>query len=30
MKKFSFESLEVWNDVKLLTKDIYIITKSFP
>ncbi|WP_127844994.1 four helix bundle protein [Psychroflexus aestuariivivens] len=30
MKKFSFENLEVWNDVKLLTKDIYIMTKSFP
>lgn len=30
MKKFSFENLEVWKDVKLLTKDIYIITKSFP
>lgn len=30
MKKFSFENLEVWNDVKLLTKDIYIVTNNFP
>lgn len=30
MKKFSFENLEVWKDVKLLTKDIYILTNNFP
>tara|TARA_B100000508_G_scaffold141091_1_gene146341 strand:+ start:78374 stop:78748 length:375 start_codon:yes stop_codon:yes gene_type:complete len=30
MKVFSFESLEVWKEVKLLTKEIYILTKKFP
>ena len=30
MKKFSFENLGVWNEVKLLTKDIYMVTKFFP
>ena len=28
--KFSFESLEVWQNSIALTKDIYIITKQFP
>lgn len=27
---YSFEKLEVWIESKKLTKDIYIITKSFP
>ena len=30
MKRFSFENLVVWNDEKFLTKDVYMITKSFP
>ena len=30
MKVFSFESLEVWKDVKSLTKEIYILTNNFP
>jgi four helix bundle protein len=27
---YSFEKLEVWIESKKLTKDLYIITKSFP
>jgi four helix bundle protein len=30
MKEFSFEKLEVWKEIKTLTKDIYLITKGFP
>ena len=30
MKVFSFESLEVWKDVKSLTKDIYLLSNRFP
>jgi four helix bundle protein len=30
MKVFSFEKLEVWKEVKDLTKEIYITTASFP
>lgn len=30
MKVFSFEKLEVWKDAKVLTKEIYSITRSFP
>ncbi len=29
-REFSFEKLEVWNDVKYFTKEIYILTQSFP
>jgi four helix bundle protein len=27
---FSFEKLEVWQEARLLTKEIYIVTKEFP
>lgn len=27
---YSFEKLEVWNDSRQLTKDVYKVTKSFP
>ncbi|MDX1652440.1 MAG: four helix bundle protein [Brumimicrobium sp.] len=30
MKVFSFEGLEVWKDVKSLTKEIYLLTNNFP
>jgi len=30
MYTFSFERLEVWNKSRLLTKRIYLTTKSFP
>ena len=30
MTQFSFERLEVWQDARVLAKNIYIITKSYP
>lgn len=30
MKEFSFEKLEVWKEVKVFTKEVYLITKSYP
>jgi len=30
MKTYSFEKLDVWQDSRLLVKDIYITTKDFP
>lgn len=30
MKTYSFEKLEVWQDSRLLVKEIYTITKPFP
>lgn len=30
MKVFSFEKLEVWQEVKMLTVDVYNLTKDFP
>jgi len=30
MKEYSFEKLEVWQDCRILTKQIYQITKKFP
>jgi len=30
MKKFSFEKLEVWQDAKELTHQIYKVTKNYP
>jgi len=30
MKTYSFEKLQVWQQAKVLTKNIYLITKEFP
>ncbi len=30
MKIYSFEKLQVWQQSRILTKEIYLITKSFP
>lgn len=30
MKKFSFEKLEVWQDAKELTHQVYKVTKNYP
>ena len=30
MKKYGFEKLEVWQDSRQLTKEIYFLTRQFP
>jgi four helix bundle protein len=30
VKQYSFEKLKFWDDIRLLVKQIYLLTKSFP
>ena len=30
LKQYSFEKLKFWDDIRLLVKQIYLLTKSFP